>query len=220
MLTSFGAGTRYTKSGTSIISVTDQTGNGRHFTDGANPPQRPIEVTAFPTNRLCADFDGVTYSLVGPILSSFITVSSGAMVISLIVETATLNNAQPYLDHPILQDNGSNGIGLVVAVGGAFYAGNWDGTRQTLGPVAGSIGVPCVLMWRHHGGNLYLSVNGGTEVSTPSGNSSLAQALRMGWNSPSRLADMKVAEVFTTSDGSQTAALAAAIANMKTYCGA
>jgi hypothetical protein len=74
-------------------------------------------------------------------------------------------------------------------------------------------------MWRHHGGNLYLSINGGSEVSVASGNSDLSQAIIMGWNAI-RLCNMKVAEMFATSNGGQTAALAAAIANMKTHCGA
>ena len=75
-------------------------------------------------------------------------------------------------------------------------------------------------MWRHHGGNVYLSVNGGTEVSVASGNtSSLGGVLIMGMGYANNC-NCKIAEVFTTSDGSQTAVLAAAIANMKAYVGA
>jgi hypothetical protein len=76
-------------------------------------------------------------------------------------------------------------------------------------------------MWRHHGGNIYISINGGTEVSVASGNTqSLTGLLLLGGSGAGSGCNCKIAEVFTTSDGSQTAALAAAITNMKTYIGA
>ena len=77
-------------------------------------------------------------------------------------------------------------------------------------------------MWRHNSGNVYISINGGTEIAVASGNTvNLAGQVYLGAGSgPLTFCNCKIAEVFTTNDGSQTAALAAAIANMKSYVGA
>jgi hypothetical protein len=74
-------------------------------------------------------------------------------------------------------------------------------------------------MWRHHGGTLYFSVNGGSEVSVASGNTTNlgAGSLRLG--GPANYADFIIWEGFTTTDGSQTAAFATVIADMMTQLG-
>ena len=59
------------------------------------------------------------------------------------------------------------------------------------------------------------------EVSVASGNTQvLTGTFAIGGNASASFCDCKIAEVFTTSDGSQTTALATAIANMKSYIGA
>lgn len=221
MLTSFGAGTRYTKTGTAIITLEDQSGNNRDFTDGGLAARRPLEATAFPAGVLCADFNGSTNVLPSIALSNFITASSGAVIVSVIVDAVSSNNSISYNNDGIIAD-GSIYMGLYARnlSGVTFHAFNWDGSEDAPS-TTGSVGTAYVLMWRHHGGNMYVSVNGGTEVSVASGNTQvLTGTLNLGGTGGGSFCNCKIAEVFTTSDGSQTAALAAAIANMKTYCGA
>jgi len=221
MLTSFGAGTRYTKaSGVLINSLKDQSGNGRHF-DSTTTANQPSETTAFPTNVLCADLDGVNDFFAGPAFSSFIAASSGAFVVSVIIDAVTLNTGTSYSNHGIFGDSGAY-IGLHAAnlSGVTFYAFNWDGNVDNA-ITTGTTGTPYVIMWRHHGGNINISINGGSETTVASGNTSnLTGVLYLGSGAGATSCNCKIAEVFATSNGSQTAALAAAIANMKTYIGA
>lgn len=222
MLTSFGAGTRYTNSGTAIITFEDQSGNNRDFSDGGITTRRPTETTAGPNSRLCADFDGSTDLLLTAVATSqLISVSSGAIVLSGIVDAATLNDANPFFNHGLCGTLDTNVIlgvrrSLGVTLG---YSGNNDGSNDQTADTAISNGTAYVFMWRHHGGTLYWSVNGGTEISISSGNTTDLSAVFL-LAAQSNLTDMKIFEVFTTSDGSQTAAIAAAIANMKSHIGA
>jgi hypothetical protein len=222
MLTSFGAGTRYTKSGTAIISLNDQSGNSRNMTDEGAPAVRPIEVTAFPSSIVCADFDGATQWLGSVALSNFIAAGNGAMVVSVIIDAVTLNNSLPYANHGIVADVSSYmGLFAKNLSGLTILSFNYDGSNDEISKV-GAMATPYVLMWRHDGGNLYVSINGGAESLIASGNTQvLTGKVYIGAaGNVSTACNMKLAEAFTTSNGSQTAALAAAIANMKTYCGA
>jgi hypothetical protein len=73
------------------------------------------------------------------------------------------------------------------------------------------------MMWRHHGGTLYVSINGGTEVSVASGTTStFTGSFRIGGVTP--YADMKVFELFTSFDGSED--FSAVIADMMDHIGA
>lgn len=222
MLTAFAGGTRYTKTGTAITALKDQSGNTRDFTDVGLAARRPTETTAFPASVLCADFFGTsTNTMPNVALSNFITASSGAVVVSVIVDAISSNVAVSYNNDGIIAD-GSIYMGLYARnlSGVTFYAYNWDGSEDAPSRT-GAVGTAYVLMWRHHGGNIYISVNGGTEVSVASGNTQvLTGSLVLGGTGGGSACNCKVAELFTTSDGSQTAALAAAIANMKTYIGA
>jgi len=220
LVTSFVGGTRYTKSGTDIITLEDQSGNNRDFTDGGSATRRPTETTAFPASRLCADFDGSSDFLSTVAISDLIANSSGAMVISLIIDAVTINDATSYSNHGVMADSAAY-MGLYARnfSGVTFYAYNWDGSADQPS-TTGAVGTAYVLMWRHHGGNVYVSLNGGTEVSVASGNTqSLSGTVNLGTGSGGAC-NMKVAEIFTTSNGGQTAALATAIANMKTHVGA
>lgn len=223
MLTSFAGGTRYTTGvGSEVVTLEDQSGNNRDFSNTAGVGVCPVAVTAFPASVLCADFDGSNDSLVSVATSNFFTSSSGALVVSVIIDAASANSATSFQNHAIFYDPSGIFMGLFARAlsGVTFYAYNWDGNEDNT-TVTGSVGTAYVLMWRHHGGNLYVSINGGTETSVASGNTSnMASLLRLSGGSGSAACNMKVAELFTTSNGSQTTALATAIANMKAYVGA
>jgi hypothetical protein len=222
MLTAFAGGTRYTKTGTAIITLEDQSGNNRDFTDAGFVQRRPTETTAFPASVLCADFSGVsTMTMANVALSNFISASSGAVVVSVIVDAISSNVTPSYSNDAIIAD-GSVYMGLYARnlSGVTFYAFNWDGSEDAPA-TPGAVGTAYVLMWRHDGGNIYVSVNGGTEVSVASGNTQvLTGLLLLGGNAAGSACNCKIAEAFATSNGSQTAALATAIANMKSYIGA
>lgn len=220
LLTSFAGGTRYTKLVSAIITIEDQSGNNRDFSDQGQAGRRPVEATAFPNSILCADFDGVAHFLdTGIDLSNFIGNASGAIVVSVIMDAVTLNSGNAYQNHPIISDASQfAGLYAANASGVTFYGYAWDGTADQPS-VTGATGTAYILMWRKHGGTIYVSVNGGAETSAANGNiTTLTGDLIM--SSGGNKSNMKVAEAFTTSDGSQTAALAAAVADFKAHVGA
>lgn len=215
----FAGGTRYNKTGSDITSLEDQSGNNRDLTDGGTSTRRPLEATAGPNSRLCADFDGTSDLLQGAAISSFIGNASGALVISVIMDAYTLNNALPYQNDLIFADQSQfMGIYGRNTGGGTVVGFNWDGNADSpTGHVVGTA-TTAVLSWRHHGGTVFLGLNG-TETSAASGNTStITGALDMGGRGTA-FANMKVFEAFATSDGSQTAAITAAITDMKTWIG-
>lgn len=223
------AGTRYSDTGGAIDSITDQNGDtGRNL--GATLTARPTLATAGPNSLACADLDGSNdFMATTDALSDFITNSSGAAVVAAIIDGVSLNSANVYQNHGIIGDSGVF-MGLVAKnVSGTtptFLPYNWDGepdpdASDHSAGITFSTGTPYVLMWRHQGGSLLFSVNGGVETSLASGNTStMTGTFRLGVLGASTNCNMKFFEGFTTSDGSQTAALAAAIADMKTWIGA
>jgi hypothetical protein len=76
--------------------------------------------------------------------------------------------------------------GLTLRTGGILYAYNHDGNEDNAASAAGAVpigGNPCVIEWRHEGGQIYQRVNGANETSVASGNTSdLTGVLRMGSN--------------------------------------
>jgi len=172
LLTTFVGGTRYTTA-TGVNSLNDQTGNARHFTNSGGS-QQPAVTTAGPNSRTCADFDGNDDSLGAVALSSLMSSTAGWIVVSCIVDAITVDQGTGslvYLNNGVCGDAGGY-AGLVTrTTGPSVTAFNYDGNYDTLSNTIAT-GTPYVFTWRHEGGNIYMSVNGGSESLVASGTTS------------------------------------------------
>jgi hypothetical protein len=171
LLTSFVGGTRYTTA-TGVNQVTEQTGSARHLRQ-TNTTFQPVVTTAGPNSRTCADFDGSndSFDLASGSLSNFITASSGYVVVSFIADAITSSASSIYDNNPVFSD-GAGYIGLFMKSPNILGAFNWDGNADAALFTPITTATPYVAEWRHEGGNLYVRVNGGTETSVASGNTS------------------------------------------------
>lgn len=162
--------TLYSDTGGLIDSVADQSAVTSAF--GSSGSNRPTLATGIgPNGRTAMQFDGTDDRLQGPLLSSLITNSAGWAAVSIMPTALTANDALSFRNDVVFEDNGVFAA-LTVRSGGIAYAYNWDGNEDKAASASSAILVstPYVLEWRHEGGNVYLRINGGGEVSVASGN--------------------------------------------------
>ncbi len=100
------SGPYYEAVSSEVTRFYDQKGSARNFEDpGAG--LRPSVVTAGPSSRTAASFDGVDdFMDTGLALSEFVTASAAYIIISVIVDTVTLNDVDPQDDHALIGDAG------------------------------------------------------------------------------------------------------------------
>ncbi len=119
--------------------------------------------------------DGVDDRLIGPAISNIISASAYEACIGARVLAASTSSASPWLNHSLLADgSGYLGVGYVTTsnVIGAFnFDGSTDTVTQAMTPPS-----TFVLQQRHASGNLVLSLNGGSEASATSGDTSVFTA--------------------------------------------
>jgi hypothetical protein len=168
LLTSFVGGTRYTTA-TGVSSLRDQTGNSRHFEQASGGVQPAVSTTG-PNSRTCAAFDGTDDFLQNLANNSTMFANnSGLIIVSCLIDAISSNSTTPTSDVAICADPGGyTGLALKSTTPAAI-AYNFDGSYDTA-TVAIATATALVMTWRHEGGNLYVSKNGGTEVSVASGN--------------------------------------------------
>jgi hypothetical protein len=204
LLTAYIGGSRYTDS-SGISPLNDQSGNARNLTAGAGV--KPALATAGPNSRACADFDGTNDVLTGAALSTFISNTTGYMVVSFIADAISANDAAAYYNNHGVMGTLYAGLYLRDTTGSpdTLVAANYDANPGDVANRADIvIGTACVAEWRHEGGNLYCRVNGGTEASVASGDTqSLADAFNLGLGYTT-YANIKVFEaaIFATVPGS------------------
>jgi len=145
---------------------------------GVSPTGRaPALSTAGPNSRACGDFDGTDDCLVGQSAAALGNLGSNSslyIIISGIFDTLTLdNNTNKDRNHRIMIDTADD-IGIMGRLGGILYGYNFDTNADFAASSSGAItaGTPYVLEWYHSGGNVGLSINGGTDITTASGNTS------------------------------------------------
>jgi len=139
----------------------------------------------------CLDFDGSDDVLVATTqnggaakaLSQFISSSAFTAIVAFYAESITnTDGSAPYNNHAVIADNGGFwGIHLRDASGQKkVQCYNWDGNADFV-ELNINTGESVVIMFRHEGGNLFASVNGGSESSAASGNTStLTGQLKVG----------------------------------------
>jgi hypothetical protein len=169
----------------------DQSGFGRNLT-AISSAARPIATTSGPNSRACCDFSpasaasGQTMDTdASDPVSELITASAGYMVVSIRADSVSQDSSTAHLNANILVFGGFQG-GLTLRTGGILYAYNNDGNEDRASSASGAVpigGNPCVIEWRHQGGNVYQRVNGANETMVASGNTSdLTGVLRLGSN--------------------------------------
>jgi len=174
LLSSFAGGTKYTTA-TGVDSAKDQSGNTRHWNQSSTSLQ-PVISTMGSHSRACMSFDGSDdYLVSNTTLPNLMTVSNGLVVTVALVNSISTDSTSPYQNNCIFGDNGAYlGIGFK-STGPVAEAFNFNGSFWNKVTAAISTGSVHVFMWRHTGTTLYLSIDGGTEVSVSSpDNSSLA----------------------------------------------
>jgi hypothetical protein len=124
------AGPYYDAVSAKVTQIYDQTGNGRNFLD-PGVGLRPADTTAGPNSREAADFDGVDdFMDTGLDLSEFITASAAYIIISVIVDSVTLDDADAQDNHAIIGDAGKK-LGIYARDDSGdmtLYSYNFDGT--------------------------------------------------------------------------------------------
>jgi hypothetical protein len=164
---------RYTTA-TGINSIKDQTGGLRHL---ANTSNQPVVATAGPNSRTCADFNGTTQILqTAASVSSFWSNTTGYVVCSFLVDGITGSDTVDLFFNDLVWGDGINGYsGIYLTASGTpakMTAFGYDGNNDFASQDVVVTGTAYVAEWRHEGGNLYLRVNGGTEVSVAHGTAS------------------------------------------------
>ncbi|TGQ69505.1 hypothetical protein EN829_015105 [Mesorhizobium sp. M00.F.Ca.ET.186.01.1.1] len=198
LLSTFAGGTKYTTA-TGVNSAKDQTGNGNHWNQNTTTLQPTI--SSFGSHsRACLSFDGTDDMLQNANgLGSLLATTDGLVVAVVQVGSITTDSNTPISNNPVFGDNGGYvGVGLR-STGPNAEAFNFNGSsynKQTAGFSTGSVHV---VMWRHTGGTLYISVDGGAEASVASGNTSnyTGVSMTLGKNAGSSYAAIKLAEIAT-----------------------
>lgn len=227
LLSSWTGNSRYTELSGAVQQVNDQTGNGLYLNDQGSATARPALTTAGPNSVACMDFDGSSDRLMADFpLTSFISFSSGYMIVSLIADTIANNSANSYENNGALGDDGGLiGIYLRNTTGTpeTAIAFNWDGNDDHADSAAITTGSPYVIEWRHEGGSIHVRVNGGADVSAASGNTlSLAglMTMGMGYTGASTRFDGKVFEAAVFSSPPTLSERDAIVADFMAHIGA
>lgn len=212
----------------------DQSGTGsggnKDFTDNGVSTRRPALTTAGPNSKACLDFDGSTDGLMtSAVLSTFLSATTGWMVITLICDAVTLNSGVGYQNDWIFGDaNVDIGFSMRNLGSGRYYANNYTGAETKLpGLNTETIadGNPHALSLRHEGGNLYFSIDNGVEYALTSGNTAdltfvLSLGARTTVGGVTQGANIKVFEALTFSTIPNATDRSTIVQTLMTWCGA
>lgn len=175
------SGPYYSALSDSIGALLDHSGNGYDLFAVGGPSTTPtLLAAAGPNDRTAAQFDGVDDYLESLVdLSNFIDNDEGYILVSLLIDAVTLNDATIEDNHLVIGDDDKKlGIYIRDLDGVSVYAFNHNGSADSAVRTTGSALV--VLSIRHEAGNIYVRINNGTEASTASGNTSaLTGVLRL-----------------------------------------
>lgn len=170
-----------------VSVVADRAGSGRSLT--ATGDARPTFKTGiFPTGLPGILFDGTDdYLNQANAISTFLAASAGTVFIVAQVSAVDTTNADSSaFINDFLWTDSNRRTGVFLRNNSSVYTaqfwnndGSADTTTQTI-----TLDTPVVLWWRHSGGTLYGSLDGGTESSVASGDTnSVAGNLSLGGRS-------------------------------------
>lgn len=206
------------KDGTNRVSEwQDQSGGGHHFSESTTKPTWLASLATF-GQRPCIDFDGVDDKFgTGPLSSTVLSVTAFEMFAVFLpdVQDKAPNAATSQCDGVVSSDEGTYGIYLDNTP--QILGLNYDGTFDAVA-IANTLGQPVVVALRHEGGNVTISVNGGTAVSVASGNTqAFSSNMKLGYSpqGSSTLFDGKLGEVVVYNQARTTAERTAIINYLK-----
>lgn len=159
--------------GDAVTEWDDLSITGAIFTSpGAAPKYRTNVKNGLP----CVVFDAASLQhLLGDIeLGDIITDAAFTLFVVMCVDTYNSTSTLPQsCEGPIIGYDVSGGLrwGVTLRATGPQIKGtNYDGTRDTAAMTGPAAGTWVIAELRHSGGNIYISINGGTETSAASGN--------------------------------------------------
>jgi len=168
-------------------STTDTTREFTFTTSGREPAYR----SGTPLMLLpCLDFDGTDDSMDAEnftggdtSVSEYVGASAKTVIISFYGESITAADAASYQNHSLWCDGPSGFLGIFLKNESGqrkAIAYNWDGNEDAVS-VNINEGQSHVVMYRHDGTNLFISIDGGSESSVASGaTSDLSGTMRLG----------------------------------------
>jgi hypothetical protein len=148
----------------------------RDLTEATNPPGTGSAVNGFTP----ADFDGTNDVLTNATaISTLLSASAWSMWALVNLDAINTNNADVWLNDPILNDSGAF-WGVHLKSGGTVHAYQWDGASKSVSETV-STGGWALVQAKYNGTNLLLRVNSGSWQSAAAGNiSTLTGTLRAG----------------------------------------
>lgn len=177
--------------GDSIQVWGNETGADRifkHFTVGTAPVWRQTT----PLMLLpCLDFTGgqrlvlTNNTNTSQPLSTLIANNAFTVLIAFYAETVTSTTGTVYNGHPLINDTGQFWGLFLRLIGGIpkLSVYNWDGSADVV-TLDSTVSASHVVMIRHQSSILYISLDGGTESSIASGNTTnIAQGVNVGHGS-------------------------------------
>jgi hypothetical protein len=212
LLTAYG-GSFYTNTGGFVSTLFDQSGNSRDLSQSAGA--RPAVATQ--GGITVADFTPNSHTLISALaMSNFITASAGYMVFVVYMDATTPTQAVVLRDSVVAVQID------VLTSNSQMRAYNDDGSGDFANGASTAVSPPnaYVMEWRHEGGVIYARLNGGTEVSTASGNTSnLTGTFIFNRNTGSNGFDGKLYEAYVWSTVPSSGDRTAIIAQAKTLLG-
>ena len=133
---------------------------------------RPLLATSGAQSRNAGRFDGITDFMVNAAMSNFISVSTGYIIVSAIVNAIDTDSAQPRLNDSLWGDSSQRlSCPMRTSTGTPNGLHAWHripGNVITSPGIDISTGVEVVVEWRKEGGTLYARLNGDNEQSIAS----------------------------------------------------
>jgi len=164
-------GGHYTTSSGHVDQWTDQSGNARHLTPDI-AADGPVDDASTPNATTAFRFDGTSGYLQGSAASNFIAAGAATIFAVLKVHAAPTNNADGWDNRSIVTDGQAGGAFFELAVKNSthIYFGNYDGSDDQADTTID--GAWHVVEMRHESGNIYIRIDGVTEATVASGNTS------------------------------------------------
>lgn len=155
-----------------VGTFTDRSGNSRNLTQATGANQPLFKTAQFPSGGPGVDFDGSNdFMTNATALSSFISAGAYTLFFVVQVDAVATNAANTYDNVTLWGDSGGFAGVHLKSAGPTIMAYNWDGSDDH-NDLTFATTTSYVYMQRHEGGNLYSALDGATETSVASGNTS------------------------------------------------
>lgn len=175
------------------------------ISDGASAAYRTPSAGALQLPNI--DLDGYDDYYAGPKLNNFITASEFDVLVAFSADVInSTNHANPWENTGILID--SYGYFGLYLKNGFLLGYNWDSNSDTIS-IALSTSTAYVVRFRHSGGNIYMSINGGSESSVASGDTGdiISGYVRIGNNYLNRFFNGQIGRIVIANTGDELGTL-------------